>query len=66
MVTIEGHGMLGSTVGSTSFAKEFAAHKVEEFVQLMSRMSRIFGEKRSKPYNFLAYHSKSPYFSIIV
>ena len=49
MVTIEGHGMLGSTVGSTSFAKEFAAHKVEEFVQLMSRMSRIFGEKRSKP-----------------
>ena len=29
-------------------------------------MSRIFGEKRSKPWNFLAYYSKSPYFSIIV
>ena len=33
MVTIEGHEMLGSTVGSTSFAKEFAAHKVDEFVE---------------------------------
>ena len=30
MVTIEGHEMLGFTVGSTSFAKEFAAPKVEE------------------------------------
>ena len=29
-------------------------------------MSRIFGEKRSKPSNVLAYHSKSPHFSIIV
>ena len=29
-------------------------------------MSRIFGEKCSKPQNVLAYHSKSPYFSIIV
>ena len=27
-------------------------------------MSRIFGEKRSKPQNFLANHRKSPYLAL--
>ena len=33
--------MLGSTVGSTSFAKEFAAHKVEEFAEEIENLSKI-------------------------
>ena len=41
VVTIEGYEMLGSTVGSTSFAKEFAAHKVEEFVEEIENLSKI-------------------------
>ena len=40
-LTTEGHGLLGSTVGTTKFNKEFVAGKVESFVEEIDTLSKI-------------------------
>ena len=40
-VTTEGHEMLGSTIGVTSFAEEYTSHKVKDFVEEIENLSQI-------------------------
>ena len=40
-VTTDGHEMLGSTIGATSFTEEYTAHKVKDFVEEIENLSQI-------------------------
>ena len=40
-LTTEGHGLLGSTVGTSKFNQEFVADNVESFVEEIDTLSKI-------------------------